>query len=34
MYDINVKYKDEEMLILASNDMAKTISDIKKLGWE
>jgi putative Mg2+ transporter-C (MgtC) family protein len=34
MYDINVKYKDEEMLILASNDMAKTIRDIKKLGWE
>ena len=34
MYDINVKYKDEEMLILASNDMAKAIRDIKKLGWE
>ncbi|MEE9605334.1 MAG: MgtC/SapB family protein [Candidatus Scalindua sp.] len=34
MYDINVKYKDEEMLILASNDMTKTIRDIKKLGWE
>ncbi len=34
MYDMNVKYKDEEMLILASNDMAKTIMDIKKLGWE
>ncbi len=34
LYDINVKYKDEEMLILASNDMAKTIRDIKKLGWE
>jgi putative Mg2+ transporter-C (MgtC) family protein len=34
MYDINVKYKDEEALILASNDMTKTIRDIKKLGWE
>ncbi len=34
MYDINVKYKDEEVLILASNDMTKTIRDIKKLGWE
>ncbi len=34
MYDISVKYKDEEMLILASNDMAKAIRDIKKLGWE
>jgi hypothetical protein len=34
MYDINVKYKDEEMLMLASNDMTKTIRDIKKLGWE
>ncbi|HDY66842.1 MAG: MgtC/SapB family protein [Candidatus Scalindua sediminis] len=34
MYDINVKYKDEEMLMLASNEMTKTIRDIKKLGWE
>jgi len=34
MYDINVKYRDEDMLILASNDMAKAIRDIKKLGWE
>ncbi len=34
MYDINVKYKDEEALILASNDMAKTITDIKRLAWE
>ena len=34
MYDISIKYKDEEMLILASNDMAKAIKDIKKLGWE
>ncbi len=34
MYDINIKYKDEEMLILASNDMAKTIMDIKRLAWE
>jgi putative Mg2+ transporter-C (MgtC) family protein len=34
MYDINVKYKDEDTLIHASNDMAKTIKDIKKLGWE
>lgn len=34
MYDINVKYNDEEMLILASNEMTKTIRDIKKLGWE
>jgi putative Mg2+ transporter-C (MgtC) family protein len=34
MYDINVKYYDEEMLMLASNEMTKTIRDIKKLGWE
>ncbi len=34
MYDLNVKYKDEETLILASNDMTKAIRDIKKLGWE
>ena len=34
MYDINVKYNDEEMLMLASNEMTKTIRDIKKLGWE
>jgi putative Mg2+ transporter-C (MgtC) family protein len=34
MYDINVKYKDDEALIPASNDMTKIIRDIKKLGWE
>jgi putative Mg2+ transporter-C (MgtC) family protein len=34
MYDLNVKYKDEDTLILASNDMTKAIRDIKKLGWE
>ena len=34
MYDINVKYRNEEMLILALNDMTKTIKDIRKLGWE
>lgn len=34
VYDINIKYKDEDVLIHASNDMAKTIRDIKKLGWE
>ncbi|ODS32126.1 MAG: putative transporter protein [Candidatus Scalindua rubra] len=34
MYDINVKYRDDEMLVLASNDMTKTIKDIKRLGWE
>ncbi|MEE9605084.1 MAG: MgtC/SapB family protein [Candidatus Scalindua sp.] len=34
MYDLNVRYKDEDTLILASNDMTKAIRDIKKLGWE
>ncbi|MHC4183828.1 MAG: MgtC/SapB family protein [Planctomycetota bacterium] len=34
MYDLNVKYKDEETLMLASNDMTKAIRDLKKLGWE
>ncbi|MFQ5964850.1 MAG: MgtC/SapB family protein [Candidatus Scalinduaceae bacterium] len=34
MYDINVKYKDEETLMLATNDMTKSIKDIKKLCWE
>ncbi len=34
MYDLNVKYRDEDTLILASNDMTKAIRDIKKLGWE
>ena len=34
MYDINVKYENEKMLILASDDMAKEIKGIKRLGWE
>ncbi len=34
VYDMNVKYKDEKMLILATEDMIKTIKDIKRLGWE
>lgn len=34
VYDINVKYKDEKMLVLASDDMAKEIKGIKRLGWE
>jgi putative Mg2+ transporter-C (MgtC) family protein len=34
VYDINVKYKDEKMLVLASDDMTKTIKDIKCFGWE
>ncbi|OHB36430.1 MAG: hypothetical protein A2Y08_00580 [Planctomycetes bacterium GWA2_40_7] len=34
VYDINVKYKDEKMLVLASDDMTKTFKDIKCFGWE
>ncbi len=34
VYDMNVKYKDEKMLVLATDDMIKTIKDIKKLGLE
>ncbi|MCR4288793.1 MAG: MgtC/SapB family protein [Candidatus Scalindua sp.] len=34
MYDINVKYKDEKMLLLASDDMARTVKDIKRFSLE
>jgi len=34
MYDINVKYEDEKMLVLATDDMTKEIKEIKRLGWE
>ncbi len=34
VYDMNVKFKDEKMLVLATDDMIKTIKDIKKLGLE
>lgn len=34
VYDMNVKFKDEKMLILATDDMIKTIKDIKRLGVE
>ncbi|MGR3175834.1 MAG: MgtC/SapB family protein [Candidatus Scalindua sp.] len=34
VYDINVKFKDEKMLVLATDDMIKTIKEIKRLGLE
>ncbi len=34
MYDINVKYKDEKTLLFASDDITKTIKDIKCFGLE
>ncbi len=34
VYDMNVKFKDEKMLVLATDDMIKTIKDIKRLGLE
>ncbi len=34
MYDINVKYKDEKMLLFASDDIARTVKDIKRFGLE
>ncbi|MFQ5686804.1 MAG: MgtC/SapB family protein, partial [Candidatus Scalindua sp.] len=34
VYNINVKYEDEKMLVLATDDMAKEIKGIKRLGWE
>ncbi len=34
VYDINVKYEDEKMLVLATDDMTKEIKGIKRLGWE
>lgn len=34
VYDINVKFKDEKKLVLATDDMIKTIKEIKKLGLE
>ncbi len=33
VYDINVKYEDEKMLVLATDDMAKEIKGIMRLGW-
>ena len=34
VYNINVKYEDERMLVLATDDMTKEIKGIKRLGWE
>jgi len=34
MYDINVKYKDEKTLLFASDDITRTIKDIKCFGLE
>ena len=34
VYDINVKFKDEKKLVLATDDMIKTIKEIKRLGLE
>jgi putative Mg2+ transporter-C (MgtC) family protein len=34
VYDMNVKFKDEKMLVLATDDMIKTIKEIKRLGLE
>lgn len=34
VYDINVKYKNEKMLLSASDDITKTIKDIKSYGLE
>ncbi|MGR3301843.1 MAG: MgtC/SapB family protein [Candidatus Scalindua sp.] len=34
VYDMNVKFKDERMLVLATDDMIKTIKEIKRLGLE
>ncbi len=34
MYDINVKYKDEITLLFASDDITRTIKDIKCFGLE
>ncbi len=34
VYDMNVKFKDERKLVLATDDMIKTIKDIKRLGLE
>ena len=34
VYDMNLKFKDERMLILATDDMIKTIKEIKRLGLE
>jgi putative Mg2+ transporter-C (MgtC) family protein len=34
MYDINVKYKDEKTLLFASDDITRTIKDIKRFGLE
>lgn len=34
VYDMSVKFKDEKMLVLATDDMIKTIKEIKRLGVE
>jgi putative Mg2+ transporter-C (MgtC) family protein len=34
VYDMSVKFKDEKMLVLATDDMIKTIKEIKRLGLE
>ncbi len=33
-YDLDVKYHDEKMLLFASNDITKTIKDIKSFSLE
>jgi putative Mg2+ transporter-C (MgtC) family protein len=34
MYDINVKYRDEKTLLFASDDITRTIKEIKSFGLE
>lgn len=33
-YDINVRFRDEKMLVFASDSITKTIKNIKSFGWE
>ncbi|OHB37859.1 MAG: hypothetical protein A2099_00995 [Planctomycetes bacterium GWF2_39_10] len=34
MYNVNVRFKDETLITKVSDEVARTIKEIRKLGWE